>query len=159
MVEKTQFFLDYLEGYAKSGEEFSLGDHCTNLAFDVIGIVTFDQDLNAQIPGKESPVLTAYRECQLAFITARPSKLPLPKWWVGRHIRRLSNKLDDVLKDVIRQGYSRVLAGDVNSRSVMVCFPHVQITPRILITNQPNKESHGIPVCQPRLLTTRSNRR
>ncbi|KAK2602743.1 hypothetical protein N8I77_009251 [Diaporthe amygdali] len=134
MVEKTQFFLDYLEGYAKSGEEFSLGDHCTNLAFDVIGIVTFDQDLNAQIPGKESPVLTAYRECQLAFITARPSKLPLPKWWVGRHIRRLSNKLDDVLKDVIRQGYSRVLAGDVNSRSVMALSLQGidKLTPQIL---------------------------
>lgn len=134
MVEKTQLFLDYLDGYSKSGEEFSLGDHCTDLAFDVIGIVTFDQDLNAQIPGKESPILIAYRDYQRAFITARPSKPPLPKWWVGRHVRRLSQKLDQVLKDVIRQGYTKVLAGDVKSRSVMVCFLCAQSFPTGLFT-------------------------
>lgn len=63
-------------------------------------------------------MLIAYRECQGAFLTPRHSKI-LPKWWTDRHVNRKSNKLDAVLKDLIRQEFDRKAQGKSQSRSAM----------------------------------------
>ena len=37
ILDKTQLFLERLDHYATTREEFSLDDLCTNLTFDIIG--------------------------------------------------------------------------------------------------------------------------
>ncbi|CAN8095101.1 unnamed protein product [Discula destructiva] len=133
MLDKTQRFFDHLDRFVESGEEFGLGELTTNLAFDIIGIITFDSDLKAQIPGEQSPVLIAYRECQGAFLTPRFSKV-YPKWWMDRHVNAKSKKLDSVLKNLIREEFDRKIQGATKSRSAMaLSLQHVEdLTPQIL---------------------------
>jgi hypothetical protein len=40
IVEKTDQFLDRLNQFAASGEEFPMGELCTSLTFDIIGITS-----------------------------------------------------------------------------------------------------------------------
>lgn len=97
------------------------------------GIITFDSDLKAQIPGEQSPVLIAYRECQAAFLTPRFSKV-YPKWWMDRHVNAKSKKLDSVLKGLIREEFERKVQGASKSRSAMaLSLQDVEVlTPQIL---------------------------
>lgn len=37
ILDKTWYFLEHLDGYARTGEEFNLDGFCTNLTFDIIG--------------------------------------------------------------------------------------------------------------------------
>jgi hypothetical protein len=37
ILDKTQLFLEHLDHYATTGEEFSLDNLCKNLTFDIIG--------------------------------------------------------------------------------------------------------------------------
>lgn len=48
ILEKAQTYLEILDHFAKTGESFSLDQHTTNLTFDIIGIVTMGEDVNAQ---------------------------------------------------------------------------------------------------------------
>lgn len=160
MLEKSQRFFDHLDRYVVSGEDFGLGELATNLAFDVIGewhrrgptipfpvflfrvlttcihrlgIITFDQDLKAQIPGEQSPVLTSYRECQQEFLHRKHSKI-LPKWWTDRELNARSKRLDRVLKDLIQEEFRQKARGESTSRSAMALSLHdvETLTPQIL---------------------------
>lgn len=37
ILDKTWYFLEHLDGYARTGEVFTLDELCTNLTFDIIG--------------------------------------------------------------------------------------------------------------------------
>ena len=37
ILDKTELFLANLDHYARTGEDFSLDDLCTNLTFDIMG--------------------------------------------------------------------------------------------------------------------------
>jgi cytochrome P450 len=37
ILDKTWYFLEHLDGYARTGEAFCLDEFCTNLTFDIIG--------------------------------------------------------------------------------------------------------------------------
>lgn len=37
ILERSQRFIDIIDGFAKSGEEFRLAEPCANLTFDIIG--------------------------------------------------------------------------------------------------------------------------
>lgn len=63
-------------------------------------------------------MLIAYRECQVAFLTPRHSKI-YPKWWMDRHVNRKSAKLDQVLKGLIRDEFNRKSQGLSTGRSAM----------------------------------------
>lgn len=97
------------------------------------GIITFDQDLKAQVPGQQSPVLTSYRECQQAFLTRKHSKI-LPKWWMDRDLNVRSKKLDRVLKDLIQEEFRKKTRSESTSRSAMaLSLQDVEtLTPQIL---------------------------
>lgn len=97
------------------------------------GIITFDADLKAQIPGEQSPVLVAYRECQAKFFALRFSGI-LPQWWRDRHVNAASKKLDGVLKALIREEFRRKTLGASTSRSAMaLSLQDVEdLTPQIL---------------------------
>lgn len=38
ILDKTSVFMENLDGYAKTGEEFHLNELCVNLTFDIIGM-------------------------------------------------------------------------------------------------------------------------
>ncbi|KAF6792641.1 cytochrome p450 [Colletotrichum sojae] len=137
ILDKTELFIDLMEQKAVSGEEFTIDEYTTNLAFDVIGIVTFDMDLNAQVPGKQSKVLTTYRSLSHAYI-----KRPEGQHWLKRYftenertIRRLDKELDQILKGEIIRQHKAFKAGDhAASRSVAALSLHGidELTPEIL---------------------------
>lgn len=84
------------------------------------GIVTFNVELNAQIPGKQSPVLLSYRALQQEYIKRDTSKHWLRRYFSEneRNIRRLDKELDTVLKGVIRNEHEKIMKGDKQHRSV-----------------------------------------
>ncbi|KAL6706358.1 hypothetical protein ACN47E_005464 [Coniothyrium glycines] len=138
IVEKTEMFIDLMEQKAITGESFRIDEYTTNLVFDIIGIVTFDMDLNAQLDGKQSEVLLTYRALSQAF-----NKRPFgERWWLQdyftkneRDIRRLDKKLDRILKEEIKRQHGRLLAeGQSSSRSVATLSLHgiEELTPHIL---------------------------
>ncbi|KAL0939601.1 cytochrome p450 [Colletotrichum truncatum] len=137
VLDKTELFIELMEQKAASGEEFNIDEYTTNLAFDVIGIVTFDMDLNAQVPGKQSKVLTTYRALSHAYIKRQEGKHWLRTYFTEneRTIRRLDKELDTILKEEIVRQHKAFKAGDVTaSRSVAALSLHGidQLTPEIL---------------------------
>ncbi len=48
ILEKAETYIETLDHFADTGENFSLDQHTTNLTFDIIGIVTMGEDMNAQ---------------------------------------------------------------------------------------------------------------
>ncbi|PSN67582.1 cytochrome P450 52A11 [Corynespora cassiicola Philippines] len=138
ILDKSETFIDLIEKRADTGEEFRMDEYTTNLVFDIIGIVTFDMDLHAQIEGKQSDVLLTYRALSEAF-----NKRPFgERWWLKdyftkneREIRRLDKKLDGILKQEIRKQHKELLAGaHTASRSVATLSLHgiEKLTPAIL---------------------------
>ncbi|KAI1342194.1 cytochrome P450 52A11 [Xylariaceae sp. FL0016] len=137
ILDKSRYFIDHLEKYAASGEELCVDELTTNLAFDVIGIVTFDMDLNAQIDGKQSSVLTTYRSLQQAYTKRDQTKHWLLKWFTKneREIRHLDKKLDGILKETIKKEHAKLMRGDVTaSRSAAALSLHgiEKLTPQLL---------------------------
>lgn len=142
ILDKTEIFVDYLEQMAKTGEEFKMDVLTTNLTVDVIGkkassvldlcskpkltirvgLITFNLDLNAQVPGQESHVLQIYRALADSF-----SKRDKNVHWLLRYftpnewrIRSLDKKLDVALKDTIRKEHAKLRANEKeDARSVM----------------------------------------
>lgn len=103
---------------AATSETFRLDAYTTNLVFDIIGIVTFDMDLNAQIDGKQSEVLLTYRALSQAF-----NKRPFGGvGWRGyysaneREIRAKDKHLDRILKAKIKEQHKALLSGDVDTK-------------------------------------------
>ena len=139
ILDKTETFIDLMEQKAASGEEFRLEEYTTNLVFDIIGIVTFNMDLNAQREGHQSDVLLTYRALSQAF-----NKRPFgAKWWREyftqneRTIRRLDAKLDAILKEEIKRQHASLLSSpesSLSSRSVAALSLHdiPTLTPPIL---------------------------
>ncbi|KAF1960467.1 cytochrome P450 52A11 [Byssothecium circinans] len=137
ILDKSETFIDLMTKKAATSEEFRMDEYTTNLVFDVIGIVTFDMDLNAQIEGKQSEVLLTYRALSQAF-----NKRPFGHNWVRgyftkneREIRYLDKKLDRILKEKIKEQHKELLAGgNTASRSVAALSLHGidKLTPAIL---------------------------
>lgn len=48
IVDKATPYLDILDGFVSTGNEFSFDLLTTNLTFDVIGAVTMGEDMSAQ---------------------------------------------------------------------------------------------------------------
>ncbi|KZL65938.1 cytochrome P450 [Colletotrichum tofieldiae] len=137
IIDKSKAFIELMEQKVATEEEFCMDEYTTNLAFDVIGIVTFNMDLNAQIDGKQSDVLLTYRALSQAFNKRVPGKHWLRTYFTEneRTIRRLDKKLDGILKQEIANQHKKLLAGDATaSRSVATLSLHGidVLTPEIL---------------------------
>lgn len=48
ILDKAKIYISHLERLATTGEPFSMEDYTTNLTFDIIGVVTMGEDMNAQ---------------------------------------------------------------------------------------------------------------
>ncbi|KAH6861218.1 cytochrome P450 [Alternaria rosae] len=140
ILDKSETFIELMEQKAATSETFRLDAYTTNLVFDIIGIVTFDMDLNAQIDGKQSEVLLTYRALSQAF-----NKRPFGGvGWRGyfsvneREIRAKDKHLDRILKAKIKEQHKALLSGDVDTKpknkSVATLSLHGidRLTPQIL---------------------------
>ncbi|GIC86206.1 cytochrome P450 [Aspergillus udagawae] len=123
ILEKTVPFFETLDRYAQSGEEFSLAGTCTNLTFDIIGAVTMDEDLGAQLPiDKQSEMVKLYLELAASYhrkSSVRAKVLnPLVVW----HQYTLACRLDTIIKNHIKRKFAELEeagAKEKKSRSVL----------------------------------------
>lgn len=125
---------------AASDETFRLDSYTTNLVFDIIGIVTFDMDLNAQIDGKQSDVLLTYRALSEAFNKRPFGGVGWRDYFSAneREIRYQDKKLDKILKTEIKKQHQTLLTDGTDTktknRSVATLSLHgiEKLTPQIL---------------------------
>ncbi|KAF2628814.1 cytochrome P450 52A11 [Macroventuria anomochaeta] len=140
ILDKLETFIELMEEKVTSGETFCLGSYTTNLVFDIIGIVTFDMDLNAQIDGKQSDVLLTYRALSQAFNKRPFGGVGWRDYFTAneREIRYQDKKLDRILKAEIKEQHKTLITGGANtkskSRSVATLSLHgiERLTPQIL---------------------------
>lgn len=123
ILDKTVPFFETLDRYAESGEEFSLAETCTNLTFDIIGAVTMDEDLGAQLPlDKQSEMVRLYHELTASYhqkssVRAKPSN-PLVIW----QQYKLARKLNAIIKNHIKRKFAELKeasSDEKKSRSVL----------------------------------------
>lgn len=140
IVDKTEMFIELMEQKAAASEPFRLDSYTTNLVFDIIGIVTFDMDLNAQIDGKQSEVLLTYRALSQAFNKRPFGGVGWRQYFSAneRDIRSKDKKLDSILKAEIKRQHRSLLSGSTDTktknRSVATLSLHGvdELTPQIL---------------------------
>ena len=126
-----------MEQKAATGEEFCLDSYTTNLVFDIIGIVTLNMDLNAQIEGKQSDVLLTYRALSQAFNKRPFGGVGVRDYFTSneRSIRSLDKKLDCILKNEIRKQHQSLVSGSITTnKSVTTLSLHgiSNLTPAVL---------------------------
>ena len=119
ILDKSETFIELMEQRAASGETFTLGPYTTNLVFDIIGIVTFDMDLNAQIDGQQSEVLLTYRALSQAFNKRPFGGVGWRDYFSAneREIRSMDKKLDSILKAEIKKQHKALMSGPTDTKT------------------------------------------
>ncbi|KAF1971388.1 cytochrome P450 52A11 [Bimuria novae-zelandiae CBS 107.79] len=113
IVEKSTVFMEKLDSFAKSGEEFALEPLCTNVTFDIIGAVIMNLDFEAQdLETGGHPVVYHTRKLLRTFANSgRPGLIP---WWTNVPLvtSRIyhSNRADAAIKKCITEKF-----GEMNS--------------------------------------------
>ncbi|KAL4874382.1 cytochrome P450 [Aspergillus karnatakaensis] len=116
ILEKILTFIRVLDGHAKSGEEFELGERCTLLTFDVIGRVILNIDLKTQ---GESPEQHEVVRCFMELLANLPT-FPQIQWLLSprKYCRRMqiTHTIETSLESIIRDKFEQ-LHGDKPSTS------------------------------------------
>ncbi|KAH8901898.1 cytochrome P450 [Coniochaeta sp. PMI_546] len=119
IMNKTWQFMEHLDRYAKTGEEFPLGELLTNLTFDIIGVVSLDVDFGAQLDKThQSEFIQVYQQLVAAF-EGQDNPFPDP---IGSFRRwRLSRDMDRLLTEMVKRKLSehKRLDSKHKSRSVV----------------------------------------
>ncbi|CAI7669517.1 unnamed protein product [Penicillium viridicatum] len=131
ILEKTQLFLTRLDHYASTNEEFPLDELCTNLTFDIIGAVTMDIDLHAQL-GEEnqSAIVRLFRKLSSTYRSGYSGwKLLLP---LQRKL--ISRQLGAHIKEHIKEKFEGQSTSHNPSRSVLALslVETHELTPEVL---------------------------
>lgn len=136
ILDKTQYFLDHLDRFAKTGEEFCLEEYATNLTFDIIGSVTMGRDFRAQVPGEQDELLLSFVSIAHQYRGRNGPDLPILNWRSQRIKDKLANRIEALMKDMIRKEHAQVVAagGKGGSRSVLALSLQGsdEITPELL---------------------------
>ncbi|KAJ5747086.1 uncharacterized protein N7511_008782, partial [Penicillium nucicola] len=131
ILDKTQLFLERLDHLATTGEEFSLDDLCTNLTFDIIGAVTMDTNMDAQLgEEKQGELVRLYRELGYSY---RPDN---GRWKILLAFQRrsLGRRVDSLIQAIIKEKFEEESNPEKSSRSVLALglAEHPKLTPEIL---------------------------
>ncbi|KAF7367262.1 Cytochrome P450 52A11 [Mycena sanguinolenta] len=114
ILDKVSQFLEHLDTYARTGEEFSLQSRATDLTFDIIGRVALDFDMDAQTDNP-TEFMRQYRALIETYLTEH---LDLP-WWCTPLTqwkrRNLSKWVRHSLRRMIHERHSEGLS----SRSIL----------------------------------------
>ncbi|PYH92124.1 cytochrome P450 [Aspergillus ellipticus CBS 707.79] len=123
ILDKAERFVEVLDGYARSGEEFSLDHPCVSLTFDIIGAVTMDTDFRAQLdPSQQSEIAHLYRQLTTSY---RRDSDKTVRWdWfnlrVARQRRALARRIDTLIIDHIKTKFAEFKTqSDKPSQSVL----------------------------------------
>ena len=131
-------FLDYLDRFSVSGEEFSLETLISNLTFDVIGAAVMEVDLNAQQMdrSKQGEVIRLFGELVQTY---NDDKNNLP-WWIVPFTtlkrNQLARRIDVLIKAIIQKKYTELKEEAEGNRSrsiVALSFQDTEaLTPQLL---------------------------
>ncbi|KAH7057258.1 cytochrome P450 monooxygenase [Macrophomina phaseolina] len=119
IVEKTSIFVKNLDKLARSGKPSALHDLCVNLTFDIIGAVTMDIDLNAQLEiAQQSPLVRYYRELMETYTVSGGSALfqadPLKSWRRKQLTRGVETELRAIILAQHAESLTNASAPDQN---------------------------------------------
>ncbi|KAI1656443.1 cytochrome P450 [Daldinia decipiens] len=108
ILDKTISFVEHLDSFVRTGDDFSLVPFGVNLTFDIIGAVVMGEDLHAQHtnPDSQSELIRTYRELLSAYAD---DKADLPWWLIPRTIlkrRRLGKRIDTIVKAIIQRNHT-----------------------------------------------------
>ncbi|CAG7943452.1 unnamed protein product [Penicillium nalgiovense] len=131
ILDKTQLFLTKLDHYASTGEEFPLDELCTNLTFDIIGAVTMDIDLDAQLgEEKQSAIVGLFRKLASTWRSGYSG------WKVILPLQRklISRQLNAHIKECIKEKFEERSTSQNSSRSVLALSlaETQELTPEVL---------------------------
>ncbi|KAG8157057.1 hypothetical protein KVR01_013047 [Diaporthe batatas] len=127
IIEKAMPYFAVLDGFSRTGEEFSLDEATTNLTFDVIGAVTMGEDMNAQdfASSGRDQLINMFKEMiksmestnHLTPVTAdintahQDDKLQ-PPWWMAPLVhlrrRRLGARISQKLRQIVRRNFEEM---------------------------------------------------
>ncbi|KUL87439.1 hypothetical protein ZTR_04763 [Talaromyces verruculosus] len=121
ILERSQRFIDIIDGFAKSGEEFRLAEPCANLTFDIIGAVTMDEDFFAQSnEDKQSEIYKSFLELAATYPKGGGIDLDWLNVFSRLKRRSLTRKLDSLLQDHIKKKFAELVSSSLNkSRSIL----------------------------------------
>ncbi len=110
ILDKTWFFLNNIDSYARTGEEFSLGRLTANLTFDIIGAVSMETDFHAQHldRARQSDFILMYRALLKSYTNDEGL---LPRWirpWQEWKRYRLSAKINSLIRARIQAKYAEM---------------------------------------------------
>lgn len=110
IAEEVITFRSILHELADSGEVFSLDIISSNLAFDIIGKVTFGHSFEAQ--AKASLVLQNFHDICRAFSIERDAWNPVTLWIERQKRLAATKQLDDVLNMMIQDRFEVLQKGN-----------------------------------------------
>jgi len=122
ILDKIPNFIQHLDALTQTGKEFSLVTLATNLAFDIIGAVVLDVDLEAQPLdlSQQGELVRLYVELYSAYWD---DKANFPWWLIPKtemKRRRLGKRINLLVKDIIRAKHAEQKAqGENHSRSIL----------------------------------------
>lgn len=127
IIEKAALYLNVLDNFANTGEEFPLDQPTTNVTFDIIGAVTMGEDMNAQdfASSNQDQLINMFKEMiqsmcfteHLLSVTAKveaayvDDKLQAP-WWLTPLIhlrrRRLGTRISRSLRRIVHRKFDEI---------------------------------------------------
>ncbi|KAF6789409.1 cytochrome P450 52A11 [Colletotrichum sojae] len=123
ILEKTQIFIRKLNTLALTGEDFELGPLCTDLTFDIIGAVTMDVDLGAQLPQQQQgDFIKSYKKILLSYEVNNGIALLWDNALVHRRREALAKSANDFITDVILRRYDDVKQNRVGSNQSVLAL-------------------------------------
>ncbi|KAK8053332.1 cytochrome P450 [Apiospora saccharicola] len=107
IVDKAGPFIKLLDKFARTRDVFSLDEITTNLTFDVIGVVTMGEDMEAQHmdPTRQGEMI---RNFKAVIKTFADSKLQPPGWmtpFVHSKRRALGRRNTQLLEEIVRRSF------------------------------------------------------
>ncbi|KAK9357261.1 cytochrome P450 [Lipomyces starkeyi] len=113
IIDKAKVFLDVLDGYARSGAEFGLGEPCTLLTFDVIGLAVLNIDFKSQKSSSEQHKVVRYFRDLLATV---PPTFAGDTWarHPMKHYRRIgiTKGIETSLRSIVQDKFDKLQKGD-----------------------------------------------
>ncbi|TQN65571.1 putative sterigmatocystin biosynthesis P450 monooxygenase [Colletotrichum shisoi] len=98
ILDKTTVFLQRLDGFCETGEEFRMDEICGALTFDIIGAVSTGLEFKAQVQGQHHEIVFAFQRLHAQYVNYRRRNMPFLNWTTSLRSHHLQQaKSRDVL--------------------------------------------------------------
>ncbi|KAK8054510.1 hypothetical protein PG994_009577 [Apiospora phragmitis] len=110
IVEKMTPYLKNMDEFVRNGKVFSLDEITTNLTFDIIGVVSINEDMHAQEVDRQGELVRMFKQLIKTFAD---DKLQFP-WWMAplSHLRRrqMGERISQRLREIVRRDFAEMKA-------------------------------------------------